>query len=303
MDYIKAIRNAIQDANSLKSGIADWSYLCDMNEACLSTKYMDVYMDAKIHAYDNYKQSIWGATYMNLLGKHIMSNMDHKANILELGSAECMTIQNMTKGVQKSMFEYISIDRATDSNCFGSKHIKADVFDVSDALELSDDYRFDILILDVEPHGKEIEIYKKFAKYGATHHVVILKCVGFIDLYGAYYADHFLNHLKNTNRLVDYFGIVENNYFTRDVTVVVSREPNPDAYVGELACFVKESGGELKSRSNSQTPSMVCWCSKEYMKNVGHPLHNEKLERLFHDHNQGVRPLATQNHIKKISAH
>lgn len=174
---IKAVRNAIQDANSLKSGIADWSYLCD------KATYNDVYREAFLHSYDEYRQEIWGATYMNLLGKYLMSCNDQKTHILEIGSSKCMTIKNMTKGNHDSEFEYISIDRATESNCFGSKHIKADVFDASE-FDLSHDYRFDILIIDVEPHGKEIEIYEKFAKYGAPHHVVILKCVGFIDLVG-----------------------------------------------------------------------------------------------------------------------
>lgn len=263
MDYIKAIKKAIEEARSLKSGLADWSSIGDLCN--VSEQNKNFYRDAFLSSYDEYRQTIWGATYMNLLGKHLMNK---KMNVLELGSGTCRTIQNMTKGNPESAFEYTSIDRTTDSNCFGSRHIKADVFDVS-ALDLGDDYCFDILILDVEPHGKEVEIYEKFARYGAAKHVVILKCVGWMGVFTTSLADRFLYHLKSTNRLVDYFGIGDCDFFTRDVTVVVSRDPEPDVFVGEIARFVEECGGTLNHSPCSEIPSMVCWGSQEVINTVG----------------------------------
>jgi hypothetical protein len=269
MDYINAIVNAMDEARFLKSGLADWSSIGDLCN--VSEQNKNIYRDAWLSSYDDYRQTIWGATYMNLLGKHLMKCKD-KTNVLELGSGTCRTIQNMTKGNPEAVFEYTSIDRATDSNCFGSRHIKANVFDVSNVsnvLNISDDYRFDILILDVEPHGKEIEIYEKFAMYGAAKHVVILKCVGWMDVFTTSLADRFLYHLKSTNRLVDYFGIGDCDFFTRDVTVVISRDPEPDVFVGEIARFVEECGGTLKHSPCNEIPPMVCCGSKELIDMIG----------------------------------
>jgi hypothetical protein len=314
MNYIKAIRRAIEGACLFKSGVADWSairkhvyargenpYPCKIN-----SDEFEQYRSAVITAFEKYRQTNWGATYMSLLGKHLLACNDRKMNVLEIGSGKCMTIKNMTDGNPEAVFEYTSIDRATDDNCFGCRHIKMDVSDdLDDCFEIDDDYRFDILIIDIEPHGKEIEIYEKFVRYGATKHVIILKCVGWMDLYATLLADRFLSHLKCSNRLMDYFGIGDYNYFTRDVTVVASRDlGSDDVFVGELACLVEDWGGEFLQFLSSDVPSMVCKSTKkliDHFKGLGVAPLDNKQNQEAESLNAPLNPLVTRSTFKHVS--
>jgi len=263
MEYIKSIKCAITEACYLKSGIADWSGIGDLRDRATKGS---LHMEAYIRSYAEFRQTIWGATYINLLGKHVQQQLDRTVNVLDVGSGKCKTIRNMTNGNMENAFDYVSIDHATDHNIFGSRHFKADVF--TDTIDLGNDYQFDVLIIDIEPHGKEIEIYEKLAMYGAPKHVVILKCVGWMDTMVTTLADRFLNHLKDSNRLIDYFGIGDSNFFTRDVTIIASREA--DVFVGEISRHVETSGGQLsQSFSNKNyVPTMICWSTKELIEKM-----------------------------------
>jgi hypothetical protein len=116
MEYINSIKCAITEARYLKSGIADWSGIGDLRDRAMKGS---LHMEAFIRSYDEFRQTIWGATYINLLGKHVQQQLDRTVNVLDVGSGKCKTIRNMTKGNMENAFDYASIDHATDHNIFG----------------------------------------------------------------------------------------------------------------------------------------------------------------------------------------
>jgi len=126
-----------------------------------------------------------------------------------------------------SDIEYTSIDIDTSitshgSNSHGNKHITGDIFTLNFDEFLQKDY-FDIIIIDHEPHGREIKVYNKFLNYLANTHLIICNHITFIDLLGPYIANNFLDNLSNQNKLVDYFGISDSNLqMSRDLYVIAS---------------------------------------------------------------------------------
>lgn len=91
------------------------------------------------------------------------------------------------------------------------------------------DAHYDLVVIDVEPHGRECEVYDRVRRYLADTHVCLLKHVGFIDLFGSACADRFLNrHIYDERRVLDYYGVaVHNRWEMRDVYVVMTRDPLP----------------------------------------------------------------------------
>lgn len=80
---------------------------------------------------------------------------------------------------------------------------------------------FDVVIIDIEPHGREREAYDRvrhLLKRGA--HLCVLKHVAFIDLLAAKFADAFID--RHRDRVVDYFGEYDSWGSVRDVFVLLS---------------------------------------------------------------------------------
>jgi len=103
-------------------------------------------------------------------------------------------------------------------------HISADVFHYTfiPALEkiTVGGGKFDVLIIDVEPHGKEMRIYDAVVPFLAKDHLVILKCVGCMDMYGSSLADTFIEKMRERNCVIDTWKTSDSN-LTRDVFVIV----------------------------------------------------------------------------------
>jgi hypothetical protein len=87
---------------------------------------------------------------------------------------------------------------------------------------------YDIVLIDIEPHGREIDVYDKIRHLLKPTHMCILKHVASIDLVGAGYADAFIDEHRDT--LWDFFG--ENDASSadgvRDVFVILSNEHTRD---------------------------------------------------------------------------
>ena len=186
----------------------------------------------------------------NLIGKYISENSGDPIRILDVGSGQSMTFKNIASGNNASHFEYTSIDNAfdnTDHLFQGDEwytvkrlHIHADI--LLDTIELST--RFETIIIDVEPHAHEIEIYEKVYDNLADDHFIILKCIGRMDMYGTSLADKFIDYLINKNVLVDHFAIYEGDYFIRDVLVVVSKIKN--GFSGNICNYIRSHGGHCE---------------------------------------------------------
>lgn len=83
--------------------------------------------------------------------------------------------------------------------------------------------RFDVLIVDIEPHGREVELVDMFEPYMKAEYLIIFKCIGTMDLYGSGLADKALRHLQGARKLLDMFAVTGEFELTRDVFAVCAR--------------------------------------------------------------------------------
>jgi len=255
--FIKAIKKALNNSYNLKSNIRNWSEvnLIELYQS-RNNDYIEVFKDA----YDNFKRTIWGVIFFNLFGEYILENkINNKIKVLDIGSGRSLMFQNIVNGNNpKDNFEYTSIDNKNESllskECNDMKryHIKADIF--NDIIFLSEN--FDILIIDIEPHSREIEIYNKFSKYLSETHLVILQCIGNMDLYGSSLADKFIDHYLREEKIIDYLAINEINYLIRDVLIVLSK--TSCKFQGDICNFIKSDGGKFTTYSDLNIKNYVC---------------------------------------------
>jgi hypothetical protein len=172
-------------------------------------------------AYGTYKETMWAVVFHNLLLEYITS---HKSvRILDVGCGDSRHFQAMSKGIDpEKITQYTTIDKKSRDQ---GDHIQGDIFELTpDALQkYGADY--DIVIMDIEPHGRELEVYDKVYPLLNTEHIVICKCIAFIDLYGPSMANRFLCDLQqNRGILYTFFGVSELNYMTRDVVAIVHKD-------------------------------------------------------------------------------
>jgi hypothetical protein len=123
-------------------------------------------------------------------------------------------------------FKYYSVDKnpmivAVD----GTKHLTIDVYADNFGERLRQhlgDSIVDVVIIDIEPHGNEFKIYQNIPRERlANEHLIVLHCLGCIDMYGTYMAETFLNLIEND--LHDVFGVNGMNHFGRDVFAIVRK--------------------------------------------------------------------------------
>lgn len=104
-----------------------------------------------------------------------------------------MTASAFFSNIQSDIF-YTSIDctnipnKALLNPFVKHEHYIKDIFE--DSLELSK--QFDVVFIDIEPHGKEIQVYEKIKHWMKPTHLCILKHVAFIDMFGSTFADRFI---------------------------------------------------------------------------------------------------------------
>lgn len=148
--------------------------------------------EAYFETWDNHKMSIVEGRLYNKLGELLGSN---SLNILEIGSGTYRTTKALLKNVQNRC-SYTSIDLTNPAPSFLSsnvsqKHLNGDFFNIPVSDIANNREVFNVVLIDIEPHGKEIDIYQKIRALTTKEHLCILKCVGFIDLLGDYYQRIF----------------------------------------------------------------------------------------------------------------
>ena len=241
--YVDVLLYALNNVDNLKSNLADWSNIKEQVYSHENQIAKDEYRNAWLHTSRTYKDTIWGVTFKNLVGESLSTQCTDPVYILDVGCGHKSTFNNLVKGNDVSRFKYTSIDK--DASVEPS--IVADVFCEYDKQKIYtelQEYTYNVIIIDIEPHSKEIEIYELFKKFMKHDHLVILKCVGFIDFYGSFYADRFIKKLFDEKQLVDYFAVSELNIMTRDVFIVVGHDVD---FRRTITSKIEERGGRQES--------------------------------------------------------
>ena len=247
--FSSALLHAIANAHKLQSNVGDWSEAieCFKRErknnhwiqAHDTTPSGVAAIKAQVTTYDEYHQTPWGATFVNLVGQGLSAGLS-SIDILDVGSGRSSTFKNLMSGHQ-SRGRYMSIDKGVSVkeskslfgcgvlDSFQKSHLQADVFKLP--LDWTDECRMlgmpgfekcKVVILDIEPHGRELDVYDAIVDALDEVHIIVLKCVGSMDTMGMGFADYFLSSMLDRKRLVDYFGVSESN-LTRDVFVIATR--------------------------------------------------------------------------------
>ena len=239
----QCLHDAVVNAKNLKSKGFDWSNI-DLHHIFssfrnahpnfLTPKFDDrtteIYCKAFLEAYDNYHNTMWGVVFSNLLCEYVMQNIP-KLNILDIGCGKSTHYKAMSMGLGN--MNYVSIDKLPSN--VSKNHYTFDIFDETFSENFHDTFKdtFDIVIIDIEPHGKEVEIYNRILPCMKNEHIVFLKCIGAMDLYGSGLASNLL--LENKHMLHSYFGMYEFNYIMRDVVAVMKKDGCTE-YKGMVLC-------------------------------------------------------------------
>lgn len=262
--YKHVLQQCRNEANTLKCAIADWSEIGGI-EGLLSIQNQrqvhKLYQEAWLKCYQEYHQTIWGTVFFNLLGEKLLS-YGRKLNVLDVGCATSQVFRSLFQqhpNMSREMCSYVSIDKCPELNDIISepyieitladahrrrdlrwvaehcdrKHIMMDVFDTDCHIDMCLNTQ-DIIIIDIEPHGKEWDVYERFLPYMKPCHIVILKCVAYIDLFGPQMALNFISKVEESNAVRIYdtvewlltFGADFNNrmnVYPRDLVFVMSK--------------------------------------------------------------------------------
>lgn len=205
----------------LYTALKDSEYLLDVDEQKEFSTYRSHILDSF-----EYNMSYREVLIYSKLGA-CLSEQPKKLNVLDVGSGKLLTAKKLIKNTS-FVGTYTAIDHQVDP----TKHIHdlqrfMDAFEYYNIDILKEDFvtdkKYDIVLIDVEPHGKEIEVYERLKHCLSETHLCILKHVGFIDLYGSCLADRFL--MKYEAYVSDYYGectgkIISTLHEIRDVFVL-----------------------------------------------------------------------------------
>jgi hypothetical protein len=209
------------------------------------TNYKDKYVSENalfkeiVFAYDKYRLSVRELHLYKELGKRVDG-----LSILDIGSGTCMTATAIIENCN-SQISYCSIDKNIDpsdilqdliieNKITNFEHYHHDVFEPDFDAKFSLQNKYDIMLIDIEPHGREIDVYDKFKKFMNNEHLCILKHVAFIDLFGCAFADRFIE--KYNYIIKDYFAERDSNDEIRDVLIIMnSQNCNQELQIQNLA--------------------------------------------------------------------
>lgn len=95
---------------------------------------------------------------------------------------------------------------------------------------------YDLIIVDIEPHGREEQVYERFKRFMKPVHLCILKHVGSMALYGSAMADRFIDAYLKSGHVHDFYAQEDLQRGFRDVFLIMSSAPVLlDAQCQELA--------------------------------------------------------------------
>jgi hypothetical protein len=166
--------------------------------------------------YDTYKLSLREYDILKIIGKSL--SLKNSINVLDVGCGPASTAKILlSEIVNKVNYKALGMPNLQNDYIIQS-HLQQDIFDDSC---VPDNFFYDIVIIDIEPHGCEIEVYEKIKKYMNPTHLCILKHIAYMDLYGDSLAKKFIKqyHTQVWSCFIKPFG----NLFedVRDTFVVI----------------------------------------------------------------------------------
>lgn len=186
---------------ALEKALKDSEWLIDIDK---KNDDQQQYRDQYLNAYEKFGLSYRELLIYRTLGECLSQN-NQKLNILDVGSGQLKTAQALIESTS-----FVATYTAIDMEVYSDK-VKPYVQDFEyhkiDILAdppFATDRKYDIVLIDIEPHGREIDVYEKIKQCLADTHLCILKHVGYIDLYGSGLADKFLT--KYEESVADYYG-------------------------------------------------------------------------------------------------
>lgn len=184
---------------------------------------------------DNYVE------YHTNLGKFSLEEFEHIA-ILEIGSGCCRTVPYLCS--IESDIVYHSIDLKEFSTelppYISHTHHQGCVFSEDTDNKIPIDF-FNILIIDIEPHGREVQLLKKYEKFMKNNYIVLLKCVGCMSLFGEKFGITALSYLKYNHILIDYIANGK-PFVNTDIIAMCSRQPT--SYEGTCSRKLSWAGND-----------------------------------------------------------
>jgi hypothetical protein len=185
----------------------------------------NTYDDYSRETYDKYKETVAAFEFYNALSAQLSSCDLH---VLDVGAGELMTARMLSPLGNHNINTYTAVDH---KDC-PDEHVQTMTKRTQTFRVVPTDYRelmglpmdfYDVVIIDIEPHGEEIEVYRQVVKHLKPLHLCILKHVGFIDMCGCIYADEFLSKYIEDNKVYDYFAEYHIDIGLRDIFVIMSR--------------------------------------------------------------------------------
>lgn len=177
--------------------------------------------------YDTFKMYRFGTLFLEILGKELLTQ---DISILDVGSGLSKSAHLLIGDAHIS--KYHSIDRADSQHdsflnsqwdqIKDRQHFRRDIYKDDLIGDLHTEL-YDVVIIDIEPHGNEVTIYEKIQEHMKETHLCILKCIGHLDLYGSSLADKFIGHFIRSGHVDDYFAETSLNPGYRDIFVIMSR--------------------------------------------------------------------------------
>ena len=206
-----------------------------LKDAVLGANGHDYDQDASIPpnerwlaAYDRFKNTEWGVELNRRLGLALVARLGRKVRVLDVGcGATGRFFSNLLLETSAADWEYCSVDLLPreSSHSFGM-HVTGDIFDAGTVACVPGE--FDVVIVDVEPHGREFEIHEALVKGGklARMHLVVTQCIGRLTTGGPFMADGFVDALVARHRVADLLAVYDWK-LTRDVYAIVDLDCAP----------------------------------------------------------------------------
>lgn len=180
--------------------------------------------DRQANVYDEYRTGESDLGFRRALGRRLASWAGRPVRVLYIGSGPGTYLRSLTLDTPTARFECVSVDPTVGTPCT-VKHIMSGWEDVDLANTWPNptdaDHRFDVMIIDAEPHGREISIFEKFRPRLAPESLLVAKCIGSMNTGGAYMAEWLARHLVDNRCLRDYYFPAHVDH--RDVYFVVSQ--------------------------------------------------------------------------------
>jgi hypothetical protein len=155
--------------------------------------------------------------------------MQRKDNVFYEEDYEPDSLQTLIR-----LNKYIGVDLLVQPQIVKHTHHVFDAFDYihTDTHDMPFD-SFHMIIIDIEPHGREWEIFSNYERYMCEQYIVIFKCIGCMDIIGCKFARQVLKKIHADGKLVDVFAIRSFPTLNRDVIAICSRHPveNPQHHV------------------------------------------------------------------------